>query len=128
MLKQLLRNVLGKAILKQKELQPTLCDYEAIMNQRLSTFISEDSQDCAALTPAMFLQEIKEVGVPDLDAVQAKNLRRRYSYRIKLREELRRRYRNKYLATMSIKQTKRNLKINYLKIADVVLVGNDISQ
>ncbi|GFS59015.1 integrase catalytic domain-containing protein [Trichonephila clavipes] len=47
----------------------------------------------------MFLQEIREVGVPDLDMIYSKRLNKRCAYRLKLRQDLRNRFRNEYIGT-----------------------------
>src|SRR5690606_28426628 len=67
LVKKLLKRSLGRAVLSFEELQTVLCDCEAIINSRPITQMSEEARDLVALTPAMFLSEIAEVGVPDLD-------------------------------------------------------------
>lgn len=47
------------------ELSTILYDCEAIINSRHLTYLTQGDQDMATLTPAMFLQEIKDVGVVD---------------------------------------------------------------
>ncbi|GFX85266.1 integrase catalytic domain-containing protein [Trichonephila clavipes] len=74
MLKNVLRKVLGKASLNEEELNTLLCDAESIINSRPITYLSEDPKDLVALTPAMFLQEIREIGVPDFDMIDSKKL------------------------------------------------------
>jgi hypothetical protein len=51
-----------------------LVDSEAIINSRPITFMSENDEHIVPLTPAMFLQEIKEIGVLDLDHIESKRL------------------------------------------------------
>ncbi|GFT14168.1 integrase catalytic domain-containing protein [Trichonephila clavipes] len=97
MLKNVLRKVLGKASLNEEELNTLLCDAESIINSRPITYLSEDPKDLVALTPAMFLQEIREIGVPDFDMIDSKKLERRFIYRVKIRKDLRNRFRNEYL-------------------------------
>ena len=67
MVKKLLRRVLGRAFLSYKETMSIICDCEATVNSRPLTYISEDSRDPLPLTPAMYLQAVPLVGVPDLD-------------------------------------------------------------
>ncbi|GFS67143.1 integrase catalytic domain-containing protein [Trichonephila clavipes] len=74
MLKNVLRKVLGKASLNEEELNTLLCDAESIINFRPITYLSEDPKDLVALTPAMFLQEIREIGVPDFDMIDSKKI------------------------------------------------------
>ncbi|GFW14515.1 integrase catalytic domain-containing protein [Trichonephila clavipes] len=92
MLKNVLRKVLGKASLNEEELNTLLCDAESIINSRPITYLSEDPKDLVALTPAMFLQEIREIGVPDFDMIDSKKLERRFIYRVKIRKDLRNRF------------------------------------
>ncbi|GFS83898.1 DUF5641 domain-containing protein [Trichonephila clavipes] len=78
MLKIILRRVLGKACLTYEELYTVVCDSESVINSRPLTYLSEDQEDLVALTPAMFLQEIKENGVPDLDLIDSQRMNRRF--------------------------------------------------
>ncbi|XP_042911743.1 uncharacterized protein [Parasteatoda tepidariorum] len=87
-LKGILRKVLGRACLNEEELATVLCDAESLINSRPITYLSEDPEDLSALTPSMFLQEIKEIGVPEFDLIDSKKLNKRYSYRLKLRQRL----------------------------------------
>ncbi|XP_033212371.1 uncharacterized protein LOC117169969 [Belonocnema kinseyi] len=73
-LKTILRKILGKASLSYESLTTALCDVEAIINSRPLTYVSEDEEDLKPLTPAMFLQEIQEIGVPDFDMLYHENL------------------------------------------------------
>ncbi|GFY27140.1 uncharacterized protein TNCV_2067611 [Trichonephila clavipes] len=76
------------------------------------------------ISPAMFLQEIPEVGVPDLDHIDKISLTRRLRYQQKLREELRNRFRVEYLGNLMLKQT--NEKSSYeLKVGVIVLIENE---
>ncbi|GFY35494.1 hypothetical protein TNCV_195971 [Trichonephila clavipes] len=78
----------------------------------------------ATLHPAMFLQEISEVGVPDLDHIDKISLTRRLRYQQKLREELRKHFRVEYLGNLMLKQT--NEKSSYeLKVRDMVLIEKE---
>ncbi|KRX71653.1 hypothetical protein T06_55, partial [Trichinella sp. T6] len=53
--KNALRKVLGRSLLRFDELRTTLCELEARINNRPLTLLSEDPKDCAPLTPAHFL-------------------------------------------------------------------------
>lgn len=115
--------------LKEEELLTILCECEAIMNQRPITYVSEDPQNFEAFTPSMFLHKIKETCVSDLDVIDSSNLQRRYRYRIKLREELRRRFRSEYLDIMATKNKRfPPSQVNELKVGDLVLIGNYVSK
>ncbi|KRY51568.1 hypothetical protein T03_8525 [Trichinella britovi] len=54
-MKNALRKVLGKALLRSWELHTVLCELEAQINDRPLTLLSEDPHDCVPLTPAHFL-------------------------------------------------------------------------
>ncbi|GBO33536.1 hypothetical protein AVEN_139184-1 [Araneus ventricosus] len=47
-----------------------LCDCEAIINSRPLAYISENDTDFTPISPSMFIQDIREWAVPDLDLVQ----------------------------------------------------------
>ncbi|GFU97739.1 integrase catalytic domain-containing protein [Trichonephila clavipes] len=127
MLKNVLRKVLGKASLNEKELNTLLCDAESIINSRPITYLSEDPKDLVALTPAMFLQEIREIGVPDFDMIDSKKLERRFIYRVKIRKDLRNRFRNEYLGLL--KDYSKVCKEASVKDGDIVLIGdNDVKR
>ncbi|GFW40724.1 DUF5641 domain-containing protein [Trichonephila clavipes] len=74
-------------------------DCESLINSRPLTYITDDVQDFEPLTPAMFLQDIRKVGVPE------------------------KRFRVEYLG--QLRET-RNIKgENTLSEGDIVLVGDD---
>ena len=123
LIKQLLRRVLGRASLSYEEMYTVLCDCESVINSRPLTYLSEDSTDLIALTPAMFLQDIKEVGVPDIDKVESADMSKRWIYRQKLRENLRSRFRNEYLGQLTQQTKKRYLR--RIQVGEVVLIGSD---
>ena len=89
-----------------------LCDQEAVMvctwpclnelrrddilvdcKARPWTYLSEDQNYLLALTPAMFIQDVQEVGLPDLDCIDEVNFPKRFWYQPCLWERLRRRFR-----------------------------------
>jgi len=47
--------------------------------------VSEDVADLAPLTPNMFLMDLREVGLPDFEAVDAARLTRQARYRQEIR-------------------------------------------
>ncbi|KRY45546.1 hypothetical protein T03_9972 [Trichinella britovi] len=65
-MKNALRKVLGKALLRSWELHTVLCELEARINDRPLTLLSEDPHDCAPLTPAHFLigRELASFPIP----------------------------------------------------------------
>ncbi|GFT28235.1 integrase catalytic domain-containing protein [Nephila pilipes] len=75
------------------------------------------------LTPSMFLQELKECGVPDLDHLESISLQKRFLYRAKLREDLRKRFRLEYLGHLR-QNTKTIRRSHGVTVGEVVLVEN----
>ncbi|GFU32169.1 integrase catalytic domain-containing protein [Trichonephila clavipes] len=97
LLKSILRKVPGRACLSEEELVTVLCDAESSIISRPLTYLSEDLDELSALTPSTFLQEIRKVGVLDVDMINSKRLNKRCTHRQKLRQKLRNRFRNEYL-------------------------------
>ncbi|XP_055924549.1 uncharacterized protein LOC129956644 [Argiope bruennichi] len=122
MLKSILRKILGKASLQFEELYTVLCDAEGIINSRPLTYLSEDNEDLIALTPAMFLQDVKEIGVPDIDEIDAKRMNKRFFYRQKVCQDLRKRFRIEYLGHLREFSKIRNE--SKIKEGDIVLIGD----
>lgn len=115
---------MGRASLEFEELYTIICDIESLMNSRPLTTISEDTEDLVPLTPSMFLQGIRETGLPDLDNLENVNLKGRLRYLLKLKKDLRSRFRVEYLGQL---KNSKGVAKNDKKIAvgDVVLVGHD---
>ncbi|XP_055943510.1 uncharacterized protein LOC129974066 [Argiope bruennichi] len=122
MLKSILRKILGKASLQFEELYTVLCDAEGIINSRPLTYLSEDNEDLIALTPAMFLQDVKEIGVPDIDQIDAKRMNKRFFYRQKVCQDLTKRFRIEYLGHLREFSKIRNE--SKIKEGDIVLIGD----
>ncbi|GBM64656.1 hypothetical protein AVEN_91723-1 [Araneus ventricosus] len=76
-MKDLLKRVLGKAYLSHEEMMTVLCDCEAIINSRLLTYISENDTDFTPISPSLFIQDIREWAVPDLDVADHNRLNKR---------------------------------------------------
>lgn len=122
-LKSILRKVLGRASLTYESMMTTLCDAEAIVNSRPLTYVSEDPDDLKPLTPSMFIQEIHEIGVPDLDMLSNAKLNKKLKYRQKIFNDLRARFRSEYLGQLMLKNSKKETR--EIKVGDVVLIGDD---
>ncbi|GFU17705.1 integrase catalytic domain-containing protein [Nephila pilipes] len=72
----------------------------------------------------MFLQEVKEARLPDLDLLDSKSLNKRYAYRQRLRQDLRKRFRSEYWDQFTqYEKQMRNSKP--LEIEYVVLISSD---
>ncbi|GFV77889.1 uncharacterized protein TNCV_431 [Trichonephila clavipes] len=94
MLKIILRKALARAYSNQEEMTTVLCDAESILNSQHLTYISEDLDELIAPSPSSYLQEVREVGVPDLDCIDSKKLNNRFLYKQKILQDLRLRLRN----------------------------------
>ncbi|XP_071035270.1 uncharacterized protein [Parasteatoda tepidariorum] len=125
MIKRLLRRVLGKACLMYEEMSIILCDVEAVINGRPFTYISEDSKDFLPLTPSMFIQDIRAIGVPDLNHIDTANITKRWRYQQSLRDTFRKRFTDDYLSPLVQTPLKNKHLIRDLKPGDVVLISYD---
>ncbi|XP_033221099.1 uncharacterized protein LOC117175502 [Belonocnema kinseyi] len=123
-LKRLLRRTLKKSCLNYEEMLTTLTDCEAVINSRPITYLPDSHDEIVPLTPSMFLQEVKEIGVIDLDKLERIEMNKRFKYRHKIKQDLRQRFRNEYLGTLTHQKRKGQI-CKELKVGDVVLVGND---
>jgi len=84
----------------------------------------DNPDDLKPLSPSMFLQEIREFGVPDYDMLCREKLNKKWRYKQKIIEDLRKRFRTEYLGQLRLKNDKKeNRKI---EIGDIVLIGDDI--
>ncbi|GFT08812.1 integrase catalytic domain-containing protein [Trichonephila clavipes] len=61
LVKRTLRKTLGKTSLNHEELYTVLRDCESLINSMPLTYVTDDVEDLEPLTPAMFLQDIREV-------------------------------------------------------------------
>ena len=87
--------------------------------------MSEDVADLAPLTPNMFLMDLREVGLPDFDAVDAARLTRQAKYRQEIKERLRDRFRKEYLGQLMLTATRTSRE---LLPREVVLIGTENSK
>ncbi|GFS49767.1 DUF5641 domain-containing protein [Nephila pilipes] len=86
--------------------------------------MSEDLSDFESLRTSLFIQDIKTVGVPDIDNLDKINLTKRWRYHQRLRKQFRKRFRDKYLGLLVQRPLKRKF-VRPIKINDIVLVGQD---
>ncbi|GFY67267.1 DUF5641 domain-containing protein [Trichonephila inaurata madagascariensis] len=75
-----------------------------------------------AMHAARFIHRNSNCETPDLDRVDRSSLVKCTKYLQKLREDLRQRFRNEYLALLVHRGTRRN---DALEVGDVVLIGHD---
>lgn len=74
----------------------------------------------------MFLQDVQEIEVIDLDSVNNTNLSKCWQYKQKLREQLWQRFRDEYLGQLKLHANRR--KDYQIQVGEIVLVGNDSSK
>ena len=121
--KDLLKRMLGNGRLNYVQLETCVIEAEAIVNSRPLTFITEDQEDLIPLTPAMFIQDLEERSFPELENLDAEELRTKFRKIAQLRKDLRQRFRTEYLGLLL--QRKKNERMDQFKPGDVVLVGSD---
>nr|XP_042912273.1 uncharacterized protein LOC122272539 [Parasteatoda tepidariorum] len=100
-----------------------LCECESVVNGRPLTYVSDDPNELKPLTPSHFIQDIKGNETVDLDIIDAKHLRKRIRYLQSLRDQLRQRFKEEYLAELVRCQKTSNQK--KLAPGDIVLIGSD---
>ncbi|GFT68344.1 integrase catalytic domain-containing protein [Trichonephila clavipes] len=122
--KELLMRTLGKVIFTYEELLTILCECEKVVNSRSLTYLSEDMQDLTPITPARFLFEIPTTVTKDLEVRDANHFRKRFRFRDKVIEELKRRFRNEYLGQL-IQRQKQHPQSSNIQVGDIFLIGND---
>lgn len=123
MLKELLRRVLKKTSLNYEEMITILCECEGVINSRPLTYLSEDPNDLTPLTPSTFLQDLKDVRMTDMDAIENISLTRKALYKQRLRNNLNVRFRNEYLSQLRQQVYKKSFRPP--ELGEIVLVGND---
>lgn len=121
MVKQLLRRNLGRRILDYEEMNTILCDCEQVINSRPLTYLTEDPDELIALTPMMFLNDIRSHEVIDLDMMELTTFNEKYKLRQEIRQELRNRFRNEYLSQL-LHQNIRRSGENNVKVGDIVII------
>ncbi|XP_055924398.1 uncharacterized protein LOC129956503 [Argiope bruennichi] len=95
-LKDLLKKVLGQARLNYEEMITVLADCERVINSRPLTYICEE-EAIKPISPSMFIQDVHECNLPDIDAVEQNSVSNRFKYRQAVLKDLRNRFRSEYL-------------------------------
>ncbi|XP_035224399.1 uncharacterized protein LOC118197041 [Stegodyphus dumicola] len=119
MVKKILRRVLGRACLRYEELCTILCDTEAVINARPLNYLSEDPDDLMPLTPSMFIQDKRTVGVPDLDHIDDVSINKRYRYQQKEKDL------ETNILSLLIQSRHNKATRKQIYLGDVALVGSD---
>ena len=97
--KRSLRKVVGRSALRSSELYTVLLEIEAAVNERPLTYVSNESGSISPLTPASFLSIKQPLGAPWVDS-NAESLWKRWRHRVKVANDLVKRWRLEYLPTL----------------------------
>ncbi|XP_035715513.1 uncharacterized protein LOC110859590 [Folsomia candida] len=122
-IKDLLKRVLKNRKLTQDQLHTSLCQIEAVINDRPLTYVTEDQEDLIPLTPSMFLREIQDVECPEVEELSGHQLSEDNKAKKSLREEFRVRFRKEYLSQLV--QRGKQEKVHPFQVGDLVLIGDD---
>ncbi|GFV59408.1 uncharacterized protein TNCV_235641 [Trichonephila clavipes] len=89
------------------------------------TYVTDDVEDLGPLTPAMFLQDIREIAVSELDQIDENKLNKMKVYRNRIQNDLRKRFRIENIG--QLRETRNIKEENTLSEGDIVcvLVGDD---
>ncbi|KRX51863.1 hypothetical protein T09_2717 [Trichinella sp. T9] len=103
-----LRKVLGRSLLRFDELRTTLCKLESRINNRPLTLLSEDPEDCAPHTPAHFLIGRELAALPTISGetpsgMGARHLGRRWRHQQLLMRYLWKRWTDVYLVSLNVR-------------------------
>ena len=101
-----------------------LCECGAIVNARPLTHLANDKDGFTAITPEMFLKEIRQDTASDSDFLEGTSLEQCLKYLQRLRQEIRKRFRAEYLGQLT-RYTKSVRNYCKIKEGDVVLVASD---
>ncbi|KAF6216059.1 hypothetical protein GE061_000397 [Apolygus lucorum] len=123
-LKAVLKRMLGRACLNYEELCTVAYECATFVNQRPLTYLTEDPRDPVPVSPQMFLQELPQNGLPDCDAADANTFKRRIQHRLRLKEELKWRFRTEYLGQLLLNSGGFSDKRGPL-VGEIVLIGSD---
>ncbi|UYV61911.1 hypothetical protein LAZ67_1007040 [Cordylochernes scorpioides] len=106
-----------------KFIPPTAAWWEAVMNGRPMTYVSDDPNDLWTISPSMFLKEQIDVEFPECQNMGPNPTTQKLLYLNKLSEELKSRFSKEYLSLL----VQRNIRIYNPKLqaGEVVLVGMD---
>lgn len=119
--KELLRKCLGRACVTYEEMLTLLYDCEATINGRPLTYLSDDPNELKPLTPAHFIQDLKERETVDLDLIDSQHLLKRVRYLHTLRQNLRNRFYKEYLGEL-IRRPKTASRRKVISPGEIVLV------
>ncbi|GFV70270.1 integrase catalytic domain-containing protein [Trichonephila clavipes] len=120
-IKELLRKCLDKACVTYEEMLTLLYDCEATINGRPLTYLSHGSKELKPLTPAHFIQDIKETKTFDLDPIDYQHIFKRVRYLHTLRSNLRKRFYKEYLGEL-VRSSKVACRRKMISPGEIVIV------
>ena len=126
LVKQSLYKVIGKADLKVPELQEVMLGVETSLNNRPLCYVEDDIQ-LPELTPnVMMLGSNNALLQEDIEAIKAKDLRKRAKYLERCKENIWKRWSNEYVKAL---REKHNLvhhgRENQIPVGDVILTKGE---
>lgn len=98
-----------------------LCDVEAVINYRPLTYISEENGSLKPLSPSMFLREISNSDIQDIDEIDSTSLCKRRRYQFRLKQVLKSRFRKEYFRLLVQRESGRGGEA--IRLGDVVWWG-----
>ncbi|GFW83531.1 integrase catalytic domain-containing protein [Trichonephila clavipes] len=122
-IKELLRKCLGKACVTYEEMLTLLYDCEATINGRPLTYSSDDPMELKPLTPATFIQDIKQRETFDLYLIDSQHILKRVRYLQTLRSNLRRRFYKEYLGEL-VRSPKVASRRKMISRGEIIIVGS----
>ena len=131
--KSCLKKVLGRAYITLTTLQTMVVEIEAVLNDRPLTYVSDDSQDPAPLTPSHLLYGRHITRVPyehvtdiqDGDYGDRSDMNKRARVFAHLLEHFRSRWRQEYLTSLREFHKASGNNMQRIKVGDVVLIHDD---
>lgn len=121
--KELLRWILGKATVNYEELLRVLCDCKVVINSRPLLYITNESNDLMPLTPATFIPGSTTSETPYLDTIDRCFSIKWSRYMQKIWDDLRQRFKSKYLSLRIYQGCRKNDK---LWIRDIMLIRQQL--
>ena len=122
-MKGLLKRGLGQECLSYEKMINVLADCDSIINSRPLTYMTE-LESIKLISPAMFLKDIHEYNLPNIDAVKENSFTWRLKYRQALKKDLRKQFRLEYLGLLIQWPNVRKNQLT-VYVGDIVLVRVD---
>ncbi|GBN43659.1 hypothetical protein AVEN_262637-1 [Araneus ventricosus] len=120
---KIIKDLLKRVYLSHEEMMTVLCDCEAIINSRPLAYVSENDTDFTPISSSMFIQDIREWAVPDLDVADHYSLNKRIKYRQTVQNDLRDPFRSEYLGQLVQRRTCKESR--QISVGDIILAGSN---